>query len=180
MNAKERTRISSIAVIAIAAAGMVSEEKKQARKWKKRVAWVKPWLLKRQKHGAFEALLNGFRREDPTEFKQFLRMDSETFDELLGLVEHSICKQNTTMRDALEPRLKLAVTIRFLATGVCYTDLHLFRIHKSMLSKIIPEVCDAIYAELKDRYLKVKIYFHIFPEFVHTLLGEANGEWCCV
>ena len=106
MDAKERTRISSIAVIAIAAAGMVSEEKKQARKRKKRVAWVKPWLLKRQKHGAFEAILNGFWREDPTEFKQFIRMDSETFDELLGLVEHSIYKQNTTMRDAIEPRLK--------------------------------------------------------------------------
>ena len=71
MDAKERTRISSIAVIAIAAAGMVSEEKKQARKRKKRVAWGKPWLLKRQKHGAFEALLNGFRREDQQSSNSF-------------------------------------------------------------------------------------------------------------
>ena len=83
--------------------------------------------------------------EDPLEFKQFLRMDSETFDELLGLVGRSITKQNTIMRDALDLKLKLAVTIRFLATGTCYSDLqHLFRIHKSTLSKIIPEVCDAL------------------------------------
>ena len=81
--------------------------------------------------------MNGFRREDPTEFKQFLHIDSKTFDELLGLWSIQL-QTNTTMRDALEPRLKLAVTIRFLATGACYTDLqHLFRIHKSTLSKII-------------------------------------------
>ena len=60
------------------------------------------------------------------------------------------------MRDSLSPKLKLAATIRFLATGACYADLqHLFRIHKSTLSKIIPEVCEAIYKHLKDKYLQV-------------------------
>ena len=58
--------------------------------------------------------------EDPLEFKQFLQMDIETFDELLRLVGRSITKQNNIMRDALDPKLKLAVTI-------CYSDLqHLF------------------------------------------------------
>ena len=46
--APRKNTYSSITVIAIGAAGMVSEEKKHARKRKKRVAWGKPWLLKRQ------------------------------------------------------------------------------------------------------------------------------------
>ena len=50
----------------------------------------------------------------------------------------------------LLPKIKLAATIRFLATGASYADLqHLFRVHKSTLSKIIPEVCEAIYSNLK-------------------------------
>ena len=31
---------------------------------------------------------------------------------------------------------------------------HLFRIHKSTLSKFIPEVCESIYNHLKYKYLK--------------------------
>ena len=152
---------SAVAVIAIAAAGFVEEESK---KRKTRPVVVKPWLLRREVHGAFDALLTEFRFKDPTEFRQFLRMDAATFDKLLGMVEHTIQKQNTVMRDSLSPRIKLAATIRFLASGACYADLqHLFRIHKSTLSKVIPEVCDAIYAELKDKYLKerIDIFLHI-------------------
>ena len=51
------------------------------------------------------------------------------------MIDNSIQKQNTVMRESLSPRIKLAVTIRFLATGACYTDLqHLFRIHKFFLN----------------------------------------------
>ena len=119
MDVNERTHTSAIAVIVTAASAMVEGEKK-SKKRKKRVTWVKPWLLKRKKYGAFNVLLNKFQMEDPLEFKQFLQMDIETFDELLRLVGRSITKQNNIMRDALDPKLKLAVTI-------CYSDLqHLF------------------------------------------------------
>ena len=65
------------------------------------------------------------------------------------------------MRDALSPSIKLAATIRLLATGASYTDLqHLFRIHKSTLARIIPEVCSAIYENLKDQYMQVSIFLH--------------------
>ena len=155
---EDRRVVAAAAVLAIAAAVIVEEEER-VKKRKMRSVWIKPWLLRRNEHGAFDTLLNEFRREDPTEFKQFLRMDPETFDELLAMIDNSIQKQNTVMRESLSPRIKLAVTIRFLATGACYTDLqHLFRIHKSTLSKIIPEVCEAIYTELKDKYLKVNVF----------------------
>ena len=37
--------------------------------------------------------------------------------ELLKLIETDIQKQNTHLRDAIPAKIKLAVTLRFLATG---------------------------------------------------------------
>ena len=83
-------------------------------------------------------------------------MSQAAFDELLDMVEGDITKENTVMRAAVPAKIKLAATLRFLATGSTYADLqYTFRIHKSTLSAIIPEVCDAIYARLKGEYLKV-------------------------
>ena len=60
------------------------------------------------------------------------------------------------MRDAIPPAVRLEATLRFLITGMPYVQLQYHtRISNQRLSKIIPEVCDAIYAVLKDDYLKV-------------------------
>ncbi|KAJ8968125.1 hypothetical protein NQ317_002988 [Molorchus minor] len=75
-----------------------------------------------------------------------LRMSPYQFDTLLGMVTTKIQKQDTQMRDAIPPQLKLEVTLNFLATGNNYRSLqHFFRISKPSISKFIPEVCDAIY-----------------------------------
>ena len=96
----------------------------------------------------------------------------ENFEELVSLIDKSIEKERTVMRDPIPARVKLAATIRFLSTGANYADLqHVFRIHKSTLSKFIPDVCDAIYTCLKEKYLKVNIYFF----FVNAYSKE--GLW---
>lgn len=51
--------------------------------------------------------------------------------------------------------LKVAITIRYLATESAFTDLqYQFRLNKSTISKFIPEVYEA----LKDKYMKVDKY----------------------
>ena len=132
------------------------KKRKRLRKKRERSVWVKPWLSRRNELGADRTLLREFRLEDDEEYKKFLRMSPENFDELLRLVEFDIQKQDTVLREAIPASMKLAATIRFLSTGSNYADLqHLFRIHKSTLSKFIPEVCEALYKQLKDNYLKV-------------------------
>lgn len=146
------TRRKAAAAIAIA----ILLKKKKSSKKRKRSVWVKPWLQRRPTLGAYDTLLKEFQLADQKEFEQFLRLSPQLFEELLQIVEPFLKKQNTVMRDSLSPKLKVAATLRFLATGACYSDLqHLFRVHKSTLSKIIPETCEIIYRRMKDKYLKV-------------------------
>lgn len=71
--------------------------------------------------------------------------------------------QTTHLRRPISAEEKLAVTLRFLATGESYESLmYQFRIHQSTISLFVPKVCHAIYEVLKEEY------FH-FP--------NSEGEW---
>lgn len=59
------------------------------------------------------------------------------------------------MRLVIPVKIKLEVTLSFLATGNSYRSLsHFFRVSKSAISVFVPEVLDAMYDILKD-YIKV-------------------------
>ena len=60
------------------------------------------------------------------------------------------------MRKPISAEEKLAVTLRYLATGESYERLqYQFRIHKSTICKFLPDVCEAIYNELKSEYFNL-------------------------
>ena len=147
----QRVRVASACLILV----MLSKKQKK-RKRRQRCEWVKPWLRRRRELGTYDTLLEEFRVEDQFEYQKFLRMSPEIFNELLEKVEPLITKENTVMRDAIPAKVKLAATLRYLATGASHSDLqYSFRIHKSTISRFIPEVCYAIYETLKDTHLKV-------------------------
>ena len=50
-------------------------------------------------------------------YRNFLRMDLQSFEELLSKVGPLIRKENTVMRRSIEPEERLALTLRWLATG---------------------------------------------------------------
>lgn len=82
-------------------------------------------------------------------------MTSAKFDELLELVRGDIQRNDTLMRNAIPAKLKLQVTLRFLATGDSYASLsYLFRIPVCTISLFVPEVLVAISKALAN-YLKV-------------------------
>ncbi|KAF0717263.1 tigger transposable element-derived protein 4-like [Aphis craccivora] len=74
----------------------------------------------------------------------FFRMSPSQFNELLNMVILSITKNDTNFRKAIPAQDRLAITLRFLATGDSYHSLsYLFKISKQTISKTVREVCKA-------------------------------------
>ncbi|CAK1602623.1 unnamed protein product [Parnassius mnemosyne] len=84
-------------------------------------------------------------------------MSLEDFEYLLNKVSPVIMKRDTQLREAIPARVRLAVTLRFLASGDNYESLHfLFKISPQIISKIIPEVCLALNQVLKEEIKVIK------------------------
>ncbi|XP_074041858.1 uncharacterized protein isoform X2 [Leptinotarsa decemlineata] len=63
-----------------------------------------------------------------------------------------IRKADTNCSETIPPQERLALTLRFLATGDSYSSLmYLFKISKQAISKIVPEVCSALVNAIKDQ-----------------------------
>jgi len=119
--------------------------KRRYRRTKDRTVWVSPWLQRRPLQGDYDQLLVELNRETPGKYKKYLRIDNDTFQELLQRVAPALTKKTTSARKPLEPGLKLAVTLRYLATGQTYEELSTaFRVSPNAISVFIPEVCDAL------------------------------------
>ena len=82
-----------------------------------RTMWTRDWLLRRDDLGVFDTLLAELRAEDEACFLNFLRVSPGIYDSLLEKVSPLIRKQNTTYRRAISPAMRLAITLRYLATG---------------------------------------------------------------
>lgn len=90
-------------------------------------------------------------KEPSGEFENCYRMSLEDFEFLLSKISPLICKNDTRFREAIPAKTRLAVTLRFLASGDSYKSLHyLFKISSQAISKIVPEVCAAINEILKN------------------------------
>ena len=104
--------------------------RRRQRRRRNRPIWTREWILNREAQGAFHQLMREIRLLDildTSSYNNFLRMDASTFEELLSSIAPRIMYQDTVMRQAISPAERLAVTLRFLATGKC--DL-LRRAHK--------------------------------------------------
>jgi hypothetical protein len=53
----------------------------------------------------------------PNDYRNCIRMIEDTFNFLVELLRDDIRKRTTTMREAIPPEDRLAICLRFLATG---------------------------------------------------------------
>ncbi|GBN56705.1 hypothetical protein AVEN_197768-1 [Araneus ventricosus] len=139
--------------------------------------WVRKWIKRSNQLGASNLLLRELAVEDPTEYRLFLRMTPEVFEELLIRVSPYIQRQDTLKREAVPARTKLELTLTFLA-GCNYRVLsHLFRVPKSTISKLLPEVLDAIYQNLKE-FIQVPSTENAWAEINKGFLRNWNFPNC--
>ncbi|XP_039968579.1 putative nuclease HARBI1 isoform X2 [Bactrocera tryoni] len=80
-----------------------------------------------------------------------MRMSDEVFYDLLLKVKVFIEIEDTIMRKAISAENRLAITLRFLATGISFEDLKFpTAISAQAIGKIVIETCKAIIKVLKD------------------------------
>ena len=87
------------------------------KKKKRRSAWEKEWLKKRRTSGVYHTLIREMRTSDHQIFLNFLRVDEESFDLICSLVTPFIIREDTNMRQSISVKERVALTLRFLATG---------------------------------------------------------------
>ncbi|KAJ8911897.1 hypothetical protein NQ315_012311 [Exocentrus adspersus] len=83
---------------------------------KRRSCWVNSILSERQRLGEFHHLHTQFLKSRE-KFADYYRMNIETFQYILNSIEPSITKWSN-FRESIPPDERLAVTLRYLATGV--------------------------------------------------------------
>ena len=85
----------------------------------------------------------------------YLRMSPGRFEHLLQLTGHKLSKKDTRFRKAIPAAERLALTLRFLASGDSQKSLSFaFRIGTATVSNIISETCIAIKEELGTKFLR--------------------------
>ena len=107
----------------------------------------RPWLglAEREEEGQYIRLMPRLQLDDPMAYRNFIWMLPELFQELEQRITAELQRDRTWMRDPVSPGVKLAVTLRHLATGDSYTTLKCaFRKSSSTINKFVPEFCDTI------------------------------------
>ncbi|XP_046144675.1 protein ANTAGONIST OF LIKE HETEROCHROMATIN PROTEIN 1-like [Osmia bicornis bicornis] len=147
------------------------------------------WITQLYKNRATSSggnLLSDLQLETGGHFKNFVRMSSEDFEFLINAIGPKIQKNDTRFRKAVTAKERLAITLRFLATGDSYTGLqNLFKVSKQLISTIVPEVCQALVEILKEHvkmpstpngWLAISQKFEDLWNFPHCIgsMGEKH------
>ena len=144
------------------------------RRRRQRSVWVRPWLLRREAFGHYNVLMQELATESESDFINFMRMDPRMFAEVVERVTPRIQRQDTNFRRALEPGLKVAVTLRHFASGQSYRGMaYNWRVAHNTISKFIKEVSDAIVAE----YAGEVVVLPATPEEWQVLADQFGARW---
>lgn len=96
-------------------------------------------------------MLEDMNREPSGKFHNFCRMSAMDFEHLLSKIGPIIMKEDTNMRKAIPVQERLAITLRFLASGDSFTSLsYLFKCSNQVISNIVHDVCKALVHELRN------------------------------
>ncbi|XP_067212636.1 uncharacterized protein [Linepithema humile] len=125
---------------------------KKSKCWRNRRWWVRPINTRRAQYGDFATLFAKLKKDEDMFFR-YMRMDVPTFYELLRLVGPFL--QKRSIRTPICPEQRLAITLRYLATGDQMLSVALaYRVGESTAHMIVKETCSVIADVLMPIYVK--------------------------
>ena len=126
------------------------------RRQRRRRYWVSPLLREQRRfaQGWYANLMREMQLEEVGDFRNFMRITPDMFQELLEGIRPAIQKRDTNYRKCIPPEIRLAATLRYLATGCSTHDLKYgFRLGRSTATTIIAQTCAAIIDVFMDRFV---------------------------
>ncbi|XP_047513201.1 protein ANTAGONIST OF LIKE HETEROCHROMATIN PROTEIN 1-like isoform X2 [Pieris napi] len=146
------------------------------RRQNKRKHWVHPILRERFSLGTFETLMGELRR-DESKFFNYFRMTATTFDDLLGRLDIRV--RDTSFRECICPEQRLAICLRYLASGCSFKEIHYsYRVGVSTISKLIKEMTHVIWENLKTDFLKLPDTEREWEDIASGFERKANFPHC--
>ncbi|XP_024876786.1 protein ALP1-like [Temnothorax curvispinosus] len=150
----------------VATMGLVILRRKKSQRWLNRQWWVRPINCMRPNQGDFCHLLQEIK-DDPQMFFRYTRMTVPIFNKLLEIMRPSLIKRS---HRALVPEERLAITLRYLATGDQILSIALaYRIRESTAYSIIKETCNVFIKILAPDYLR--------PPMQEEWINICHGFW---
>ncbi|RVE44383.1 hypothetical protein evm_010953 [Chilo suppressalis] len=115
--------------------------------------WVHEINTRREEHGEYHRLCRELESHEDR-FYTYFRMSRSSFEELYNILKPKIEKLDTNWRRAIGPRERLAICLRFLATGDSYQTIAFsFRVGRSTVGSIVKNVCTEIWNSLQPIYM---------------------------
>ncbi|KAL2096954.1 hypothetical protein ACEWY4_006161 [Coilia grayii] len=128
--------------------------RRRTRRRTQRRFWVHPIRQSRKVHGEFHRLVQELRFDDAL-FQQYFRLNKAEFDRLLTKLG-PVLTRRTTSREPIGAAERLAICLRYLATGDSFTTIGFsYRVGACTVGIIVEEVCRAIWGGLVDDFMPV-------------------------
>ena len=159
--------------------GLALQQQEEEYERKARRTWVWPYLQRRMEHGHYDNLMRELADECPEIFKNYTRMSKTLFNEIVEAITPKIERKTTWWRQPIPPGLRVAITLRYLATGDSYKTLgYAFRVASNTISLIVPDTCRAIISVYGDTELKLPQSPEEWKEVAHCYEERWNLPHC--
>ena len=157
------------------------QQEGQRRQRRPRAKWVSAWLTeeKRRQYGAYYTIMRELHDGDVAAFLRYMRFEPAMWQELRDRVCPQIDGMHMVMREPIEAPCKLAITLRYLATGETFRSLSFqFRVAHNTIGKMIPEVCEALIAEYAPEVISIPITVEGWQAIAEKFEKKWNFPHC--
>jgi hypothetical protein len=150
--------------------------------------WVRPVNLNREKKGEFRRLIIELRLHDTEGFFTYTRMTPSLFEELVRLVSPMLTK--TSIRKALCPSQRLAITLRYIAQQNLSIHIYVYFSNQTKKFKEIAKEFQRIWnmplcvGSIDGKHIRIiapensgSLYYNYKNYFSLVLLGVCDANY---